>query len=311
MSFDQKSSQKQDQSSILDAIKPFVMGGFSGMVATCCIQPIDTVKVRIQIMGENLSKDSTNPFTVAGKIIKAEGVSSLYKGLGAALTRQATYTTAKLGFYRLLFNKREQYHQGPIPFHEKLGISLSAGFIGAVFGNPADLSLVRFQGDQTLPVDQRRNYKNVFDALRRIVKEEGFFSLWKGSAPTIAKAMSLCGGQLTSFEEIKQRVGEYRGKNDLLTRIISSSCSGVICACLSLPFDNLKVKLQKQKALPDGTLPYTGIFDCLRKSVVREGATGLWIGLPTYIVRIAPHSIISLLVMDYLHTYFGKGREKK
>ena len=27
------------------AVKPFVNGGASGMVATCCIQPIDIVKV--------------------------------------------------------------------------------------------------------------------------------------------------------------------------------------------------------------------------------------------------------------------------
>lgn len=29
--------------------KPFINGGLSGMAATCIIQPIDMVKVRIQI----------------------------------------------------------------------------------------------------------------------------------------------------------------------------------------------------------------------------------------------------------------------
>lgn len=28
-------------------IKPFFIGGLSGMIATACIQPLDTVKVRI------------------------------------------------------------------------------------------------------------------------------------------------------------------------------------------------------------------------------------------------------------------------
>jgi solute carrier family 25 oxoglutarate transporter 11 len=31
------------------AAKPFVNGGLSGMAATCIIQPIDMVKVRIQL----------------------------------------------------------------------------------------------------------------------------------------------------------------------------------------------------------------------------------------------------------------------
>jgi len=31
------------------SVKPFVNGGLSGMLATCVIQPIDMVKVRIQL----------------------------------------------------------------------------------------------------------------------------------------------------------------------------------------------------------------------------------------------------------------------
>jgi len=35
-------------------LKNFAIGGMSGMVATCFVQPIDMVKVRIQVLsGEN------------------------------------------------------------------------------------------------------------------------------------------------------------------------------------------------------------------------------------------------------------------
>lgn len=34
---------------VLSTVKPFINGGLSGMAATCIIQPIDMVKVRIQI----------------------------------------------------------------------------------------------------------------------------------------------------------------------------------------------------------------------------------------------------------------------
>ena len=40
---------KQTTSSALSGIKPFVNGGLSGMAATCIIQPVDMVKVRLQI----------------------------------------------------------------------------------------------------------------------------------------------------------------------------------------------------------------------------------------------------------------------
>jgi hypothetical protein len=37
------------KSTVWKSIKPFVNGGASGMLATCVIQPIDMVKVRIQL----------------------------------------------------------------------------------------------------------------------------------------------------------------------------------------------------------------------------------------------------------------------
>jgi len=74
---------------------------------------------------------------------------------------------------------------------EKILASLFAGFAGALIGNPADLTLVRFQADGSLPPDQRRNYKNVFEAMGRIIKEEGVLALWRGSGPTVVRAMAM------------------------------------------------------------------------------------------------------------------------
>ena len=42
--------------SFADAIQPFVIGGLSGCVATSIIQPMDMIKVRIQIKSEELAK---------------------------------------------------------------------------------------------------------------------------------------------------------------------------------------------------------------------------------------------------------------
>jgi hypothetical protein len=47
---------------------------------------------------------------------------------------------------------------------------LIAGFIGSLVGNPADLALIRIQADARLPLAERRNYKNVVDAFKRITK---------------------------------------------------------------------------------------------------------------------------------------------
>eukprot|EP00437_Effrenium_voratum_P063576 CAMPEP_0181494770 /NCGR_PEP_ID=MMETSP1110-20121109/51983_1 /TAXON_ID=174948 /ORGANISM="Symbiodinium sp., Strain CCMP421" /LENGTH=55 /DNA_ID=CAMNT_0023622273 /DNA_START=51 /DNA_END=215 /DNA_ORIENTATION=+ len=45
------------------ACKPFATGSLSGMFATCCIQPIDMVKVRIQLTAG--TAEAAGPVTIA------------------------------------------------------------------------------------------------------------------------------------------------------------------------------------------------------------------------------------------------------
>jgi hypothetical protein len=52
---------------------------------------------------------------------------------------------------------------------------------------------------------------------------------------------------------------------------------------------------------PDGKKPYSGFIDCFRKSIANEGVPGLWVGLPTYYARIAPHAMITVLLQDFFH----------
>lgn len=47
-------------------------------------------------------------------------------------------------------------------------------------------------------------YKNVFDALFRIIKEEGILTLWRGAIPTMGRAMVVNAAQLASYSQAKQ-----------------------------------------------------------------------------------------------------------
>lgn len=70
--------------SFFDSIQPFWIGGLSGGLATLVIQPIDTVKVRIQLINESkhlaTEKVSTSPFDIAKQLYAKEGFKSFYQG---------------------------------------------------------------------------------------------------------------------------------------------------------------------------------------------------------------------------------------
>ncbi|CAD8135842.1 unnamed protein product [Paramecium pentaurelia] len=293
-------------------IKPFLFGGISGCTAVAVIMPLDTWKVRLQIYGENkgISHGSTkiSPIEVAKEMYKVEGLKGFYQGMGSAMLRQLTYATARLGIYKVIADQVKINQKRDLSFFEKVGASSFSGLCGALIGNPTDICLVRFQADATLPIAERRNYKNAFDALYRIIKEEGVPTLWRGSTPTVLRAIAITVGQLTTYDEIKQWCMKIflRKKETMSDRIMASVGAGVVTSVLSLPFDNMKTKLQKMKLQTNGKYPYSGVADCFLKTIQREKITGLWVGLPVYFARVAPQSIIILLVQDLLHHVFEK-----
>ncbi len=122
------------------------------MFATACIQPMDMLKVRLQVAGE--AGTSTNPFTVAKGVFQNEGgIKAFYKGLDSALLRQAVYATARLGLYFTFTDMVKARNDGQMSTGWKIAASFTAGALGSAVANPTDLCLVRLQADSTLPPD--------------------------------------------------------------------------------------------------------------------------------------------------------------
>ncbi|KAH9327056.1 hypothetical protein KI387_007234, partial [Taxus chinensis] len=275
--------EKPKTSKVWSTVKPFVNGGASGMLATCVIQPVDMIKVRIQL-GQG------SGYQVAKKMLAEEGVGAFYKGLSAGLLRQATYTTARLGSFRILTNKAISANDGkPLPLYQKALCGLTAGAIGACVGSPADLALIRMQADATLPAAQRRHYKNAFHALSRIVADEGVLALWKGAGPTVVRAMALNMGMLASYDQSVEFFQDTLGLSEYPTVVGASAVSGFFAASCSLPFDYVKTQIQKMQPDANGKYPYSGSLDCFVKTIKSGGPLKLYTGFPVYCIRIAPH----------------------
>jgi solute carrier family 25 oxoglutarate transporter 11 len=253
--------------------------------------------VRLQLLGEGTKgTKATTPIQAARMVVAEEGIISLYNGISAAWLRQASYTTLRLGFFDgflEFFQDRARAQGSGISFAERAVASLSAGGLAAAIANPAELGLIRMQSDGMKPRAQRANYTSVVDALYRISKSEGVLALWQGSNPTIIRAMATNFGQLAFFSESKARLAETRLSEQNGT-FAASAIAGFFAAFFSLPFDFLKTRLQRGGRL------YSGMLDCAVKVAREEGILRFYRGFGTYFARIAPHSIITLIIADHL-----------
>lgn len=292
----------QDTSKALVAVQalvPFAAACGSGMIATVCIQPIDTVKVRMQLMDSLIMRKS--PLGVAKDMVSDGGLANLYRGLSAGLMRQLVYGTMRLGLFTTFekkLEKRAQQRGATVSFRERTVAGLGAGAIAAFCGNPTEVVLVRMQADGMRPAAQRENYRSAIDALRRITRVEGVLALWKGSGPTIIRAMSTNFGQLAFFSESKFQLQKRTNMSPKTRTAAAAAIAGLAGAVISQPFDFVKTRLQNQVSASasagqgqgQAAVAYKGMFDCFVKVIRQEGVGRLYREIGPYFLRIAPHS---------------------
>lgn len=286
------------------AIK-FLFGGLAGMGATFFVQPLDLVKNRMQLSGQGgRAKEYKTSFHAVTTILKAEGIGGIYTGLSAGLLRQATYTTTRLGIYTILFEKLTKADGTPPNFFMKAGIGMTAGAIGAFVGTPAEVSLIRMTADGRMPADQRRGYTNVFNALLRMTREEGLFTLWRGCVPTMARAVVVNAAQLSSYSQSKQFLLSLSYFNDnILCHFCASMISGLVTTAASMPVDIAKTRIQNMRTI-DGKPEYRNGLDVLLRVTRQEGFFSLWKGFTPYYARLGPHTVLTFIFLEQMNKYY-------
>ncbi|XP_051900442.1 mitochondrial 2-oxoglutarate/malate carrier protein [Pristis pectinata] len=285
----------------------FLFGGLAGMGATFFVQPLDLVKNRMQLSGQGgRAKEYKTSFHAVSSIMRAEGIRGIYTGLSAGLLRQATYTTTRLGIYTILFERLTKADGTPPNFFIKAGIGMTAGAIGAFVGTPAEVSLIRMTADGRLPVSERRGYTNVFNALFRITREEGVFTLWRGCVPTMARAVVVNAAQLASYSQSKQfLLGLGYFNDNILCHFCASMISGLVTTAASMPVDIAKTRIQNMRTI-DGKPEYRNGLDVLLKVTRHEGFFSLWKGFTPYYARLGPHTVLTFIFLEQMNKYYKR-----
>lgn len=290
-----------------------VIAAFSGMGAATVCHPLDVIRVQMQT---DTAGDFSSPLDCAKKVAQKEGVvKGLYAGIGAAYLRQWLYGSCRIGIYAFLLEQATSNlpdGQTTIPLHTKMAMGLCSGGIGSFVGTPSELALVRMSADSKLPAKERRNYSGISDCLSRIAKDEGILGLWTGARVTVIRAMLLSACVLGIGSEIKQKLtatGKFGvdGKmfHGLPLLFVATLCSSFCANIVSNPVDVVKSRMQNQNK--DSNTQYNGMVDCFGKIMKDEGVLRLWAGFVPAFLKLAPYTIISLILTEKI-TFFVTGK---
>lgn len=186
-----------------------------------------------------------------------------------------------------------------------LSMACTAGLLGGIAGNPADVINVRMQSDMGLPPSQRRHYKHAFDGLYRMVRHEGMESLLRGVVPNSTRAVLMTASQLTTYDIFKRLCIKSLGmKDNLITHSTSSFLAGLVATTVCSPADVIKTRIMSASAseVHKRSMLQT-IVDISRV----EGISWAFRGWVPSFMRLGPHTITMFIFLEQhrkLYRYF-------
>ncbi|KAM7277002.1 hypothetical protein ACFE04_018868 [Oxalis oulophora] len=141
-------------------------GAFSGATATALTNPVEVIKVRLQ-MNPNMGG---GPIGEMRKIVSEEGVRALWKGVGPAMARAGALTASQLATYDET---------------KRVNSSTIAGAMSTIITAPMDMIKTRLM----LQRDSKGvgTYKNGFHCAYKVMTTEGPRALYKGGFTIFAR----------------------------------------------------------------------------------------------------------------------------
>ncbi|KAI0778715.1 mitochondrial carrier [Trametes elegans] len=175
-----------------------VAGGTAGGCQVIFTNPLEIVKIRLQVQGEAAKLEGALP-KGAVHIIRQLGLLGLYRGASACLLRDipfsAIYFPAYAHLKRDVFN--EGYNGKHLSFLETLTSAAVAGMPAAYFTTPADVVKTRLQVEARTG---QTHYKGLTDAFVKIYREEGFKAFFKGGPARVIRSSPQFGFTLVAYE---------------------------------------------------------------------------------------------------------------
>lgn len=290
----------------MTTLTTFACGGAAACIAEIATLPIDTTKVRLQLLSEyNVRPPSM--IAVARGIVRDEGVRGLFKGLAPALQRQIVFASLRIGLYAEISNRMREPGAPTLSLARKILAGLLSGAIGITVANPTDLVKVRMQSEGRLAQGVRPRYSGVFNAYATIVRTEGVLGLWTGLGPAIMRNSIINATELASYEQSKEYLRANGMSDGLPLHLASATAAGLAATIVGSPVDVVKTRVMaaRRAAETAGGPAAMGAVECVSKMLRTEGLGAFYKGVTPAFFRLTGWSIVMFVTLEQLKLAFA------
>lgn len=139
---------------------------------------------------------------------------------------------------------------------------------------------------------QRRSFNSTIDGMRKIARNEGVFTLWRGLSPTLVMAIPANVIYFAGYDWLRtsRKSPMYGRVSDAYAPLAAGSVARVVAAMAVSPIEMLRTRMQATTSRDKGVLRATMVG--LRDMVSHEGYLTLWRGLSLTLWRDVPFSAL-------------------
>eukprot|EP01080_Neovahlkampfia_damariscottae_P007218 gene7218-11534_t len=311
--------EKKTPTKLYQTILSATCGGF---ISALTVTPLEVIKTRMQVQTKSFyhqlatfhdrmnhvgemqqcktCSGETQPvyrssFDTASKIIKYEGITSLWRGLTPALMMQLPSTVFYYTLYdktKIEFSKNEYTRNEFVPLFS----GIIARSITTSITSPFDFIKTQIQSST--------KNTSIKEIISTTIKENGLRSIWKGMSPTLLRDVPFSGLYWYLYEKNKLRIqNQSMNLNPFIINFLSGASSGMISAIVTNPIDVVKTRIQANLHKSD---EYSSTIQSIKTIFKKDGFEGFFRGVVPRSARIAPASAIMISTFELSKSFFDE-----
>jgi solute carrier family 25 protein 39/40 len=155
---------------------------------------------------------------------------------------------------------------------------------------------------------QRRTFNSTLDGLRKISRNEGITTLWRGLSPTLAMAVPANVIYFTGYDFLRfNQQSPFSRWSDNSAPLVAGALARILAAGVVSPLDMFRTRLQASRS----TSHFSETVKSVGEMVTSHGYTSLWRGLTLTLWRDVPFSGVYWWGYERIKGSLTDAREKR
>ncbi|GMJ08778.1 folate transporter 1 [Hibiscus trionum] len=281
-------------------------GAVAGFTTVAAMYPLDIVRTRFQVNDGRITNFPTYKNTAHAifTITRLEGLRGLYAGFLPAVLGSTVSWSLYFFFYGRAKQRYSKNREEKLSSGLHLASAAEAGALVSLCTNPIWLIKTRMQLQN--PLNQNRPYAGIYDAIRTILREEGWTALYKGLGPGLLM-VSHGAIQFTAYEELRRIMVDYKArkqKSESASNLLNSfdyavlgGSSKIAAILITYPFQVIRTRTQ-QRPSDEGIPRYMNSWHVVKETARFEGLRGFYKGITPNLLKNIPASSITFIVYE-------------